>query len=88
MSNEKPEKVKVRIVAEETIKYHQVVEMSRDEFEKLSAEWEAVCTRRERESIDDVISMWLDRSDVFDADDFEVEEFELQEESEGDGEEI
>ena len=67
----KSEKVQVRIQAEERIRYLQVVEMTREEFEELDA------GLRER-GLTQEIQGWIDPADIYDSDDFEVIEFELE----------
>lgn len=69
------EKVSVRITGQQTVQYDQIVEMDRDEYERLSEALEADTGRERRRAEENVFSLWIDTRDICDADDFELDDF-------------
>ncbi|MFZ5621137.1 MAG: hypothetical protein ACOY5W_08970 [Pseudomonadota bacterium] len=69
------EYVTVRISGEERVRYDQTKKVPKDEFERLNALLNSE-DRSERRKAEEVIGdLFVDRRDVLDADDFELEDF-------------
>lgn len=69
------ETVSVLIVGEERVRYHQIKTMPKAEFERLDAMLDSD-DRKERNKAQQIIGyLWIDRRDVFDSDDFEIDDF-------------
>lgn len=75
------EYVKVNIQGEERVRYDQTVKMKKDDFDRLNAMLDSD-DRRERRKAEEIIGDHLDRRDVLDADDFELDDFMVVEEDE------
>lgn len=68
------EYVQVNIQGEERVRYDQTVKMKKEDFERLNAMLDSD-DRGERRKAEEIIGDHLDRRDVLDADDFELEDF-------------
>lgn len=74
--------VTVRVSGEERVRYDQIKKVPKDEFERLNAMLESE-DRRERRKAEELIGdLLIDRRDVLDADDFELEDFMIAEDGE------
>lgn len=69
----------VTITGEELIRYKQTVQMPKSEYERLSSMLNSD-NRQESLRAEEQIGSYIDRHDVFDSDDFEVEDFEVYQE--------
>ena len=67
--------VTVRISGEERVRYDQTKKVPKAEFERLNAMLDSE-DRRERRKAEELIGdLFIDRRDVLDADDFELDDF-------------
>lgn len=73
------EKIKVEIQCQEVVKYSQYVEMTKEQFDSLDARLSSK-NRKEQEKANEEVFEWIDRKDVYDSDDFEVDTFEIMDE--------
>lgn len=71
------EMVEVRIQATERIEYFQNVRMPKSAFEKLDAALDSKDRAKRSRAEEEIEGLWIDRRDVCDADNFELETFEL-----------
>lgn len=69
------EMVKVKIYASERVSYYQIVEMPKEDFDRIDAMFESDCD--DDEIAEAVFDRWVDRTDVFDDEDQEVFSFQL-----------
>jgi hypothetical protein len=70
------DKITVKIQCREVVAYNQDVEMTKEQFNSLDFRLSSK-DRRERERAEEEVFDWIDRSDVFDSDDQEIEDFEI-----------
>lgn len=68
------EYVKVNIQGEERVRYDQTVRMKKNDFDRLSAMLESD-DRSESKKAQEIIGDYLDRKDILDADDFDLDDF-------------
>lgn len=67
--------VNVTITCEERVQYHQTAKMPKEEFERLDAML-ASDDRATRDRGHELIAdLWIDRQNVYNSDDFEVNDF-------------
>lgn len=73
------EKIRVEIQCQEVVKYNQYVEMTQEQFDSLDARLSSK-NRKERERAEEEVFDWIDRRDVYDLDDIEIDTFEIMDE--------
>lgn len=74
MSTDSIETVEVVIQATERVEYYQIVRMPKAEFEKLDKMLDSD-DRKERKKAEEKVQMWVNTEIIFDASDFELEDF-------------
>ena len=72
-------KIKVEIQCQEVVKYNQYVEMTQEQFDSLNERLSSK-DRKVRERAEEEVFDWIDRKDVYDSDDFEIDTFEIMDE--------
>lgn len=69
------EYVTVRIAGEERVRYDQTKKIPKEEFERLNAMLDSGNRREARKAEELIGDLFIDRRDVLDADDFEIDDF-------------
>ena len=72
-------KITVQIQCQEVVKYNQEVEMTQEQFDSLDARLSSK-DRKVRERAEEEVFDWIDRKDVYDSDDIEIDTFEIMDE--------
>lgn len=73
------QKIRVEIQCQEVVIYNQYVEMTKQQFDNLNARLYSK-NRMERERAEEEVFEWIDRRNVYDSDNLEVETFEIMDE--------
>jgi len=72
-------KIKVEIQCQEVVKYNQYVYMTQEQFDSLDERLSSK-DRKVRERAEEEVFDWIDRKDVYDSDDLEIDTFEIMDE--------
>lgn len=69
------EYVTVRISGEERVRYDQTKKIPKEEFERLNSMLDSSDRREARKAEELIGDLWIDRRDVLDVGDFEIDDF-------------